>query len=317
MTTYGSPYPHPSYAATQRPEWFEPVLPTSAAPLIGLLILVFPLFLLALESLLAPVMEYVQSLLMPVNAGVPYTSMPWYLVIKIALFLVFTFTGITLLILKITCLYYEVWSHYFDQPHPEHPPYHPDAQDSMVSLFNWGVFRVFRILAPSLMWIGLTIAAALLWFWFFTAFTNFGFLTFQLQFTLGIFAMGVLGFFSFLSLFGLFANVFKSILGDVAAITEPEKPAQTLYDRVQSIAFASPWAVILYPLYLVFYLLVAVEIILFWVNYDISDLFNLNPSMLIVYGVTVATFAMFIVLQAMKFMTYHDALKRAYKRILR
>jgi hypothetical protein len=306
--------PNPSF--TPQPAWFEVFLPVGAAPLLLLLFLILPIFLLAGESLFAPVYEWVHSQLMPVNAGMTYTELPLLLIFKIILFCIFTFTGVALLILKINCLYYEVWSYWLKEPHPLHTQYHPDPQDSMIALFNWGVFRWFKILSPFLGWFILAVLSGIVLMWFFNTYSFLGVFTFQLQIMVSFFVMAVLGFFTFLGFFKMLWRLLTSILGDAAAITEPEKPAQVIFDRVQKLAFASPWIVLLYPLYFVFYVVILAEVVLLMANFDITDILAFHPDALgLIYGLTAATMVAFLVLSALKFLAYHDALGRFYNRV--
>lgn len=314
MNTF-DPSLHKNQAMPSRPDWFEVFLPMSALPLLFLLFLVLPLFLLAAESLFAPVVEFIQSLLIPVNAGMTYTGIPLLLIVKILLFSAFTFTGITLLLLKVSCIYHEVWSHFLHQPHPRHVPYHPDQQESMVALFNWNIFRWYKILGPVAAWTALTIVVGAVDLWLFNSFTDFGFFGFQLQLTLGFFMMSVLGFFTFLAACKAIWAMFTTILGDVAAMTEPEKPTQVLYERSRRLSFGSPWVVVLYPVYFLFYLALVGGIIGLIVAFDIQDILTFNPDILIIYGVELATLVVFLTLSAMKFMAYHDALGRFYQQL--
>jgi hypothetical protein len=299
------------------PDWFEVFMPLPAASLVILLILVLPIFLLTAESLFAPVYDFVRSLLMPVNAGIAYTSLPFLLLVKIVIFCIFTFTGLALLLLKISCLYHEVWAHFFQQPHPQHTPYHPEQQASMISLFNWNLFRWYRVLSPFVGWLAVTIVSASILMWLFNSFTDFSFFTFQMQFTLGFFIMSVLGLFTAIALVKTLWAAFTTILGDVAAITEPEKPTQILYDRTRKLAFLSPWGMLLYPMYFIFYVALIVEIVLLLVNYDIQDLLSFKVNVLPIFGIELLTFGIFILLSVMKFMAYHDALYRYYNRFVR
>ncbi len=300
-------------AMQARPDWFEIFLPVSVIPLILILVLILPIFLLTAESLLAPVYDFVRSLLMPVNAGITYTSLPLVLILKIALFSLFTFTGVGLLCLKIVCIYHEVWSHFFYQAHPKHALYHPDQQESMIALFNWNVFRWYRILGPVLGWLGTTILVGTLGLWFFNSFTDFGFLSFQIQFTLGFFLMSVLGFFTAIAAVKGLWEIVTTMLGDVAAITEPEKPAQIIYERAHKLAFGSPMVLFLYPLYFLFYLAIIAEVILLIVQFDIQDILSFNPDILLILGIEVLTIVVFLILNAMKFMAYHHGLNRYYR----
>lgn len=316
MTTWDTPL-QKTESFQSPPDWFEALVPVSATPLILLLLLILPIFLLAAESLFAPVYDFVHSLLIPVNAGMSYTGLPLQLIIKIILFSIFTFSGVMLLLLKVSCLYHEVWSYFFQQPHPAHTTYHPDQQESMIALFNWNVFRWFKVFGPTLGWTGLTILAGAVGLWIFTSFTDFGFFTFQLQFSLGFFMMSVLFFFTGIALLkGVFAAL-TTILGDVAAITEPEKPTQVLFERARKLALASPWSLVLYPAYLLFYVGLILEIVLLIARYDIQDFLTFNPDILPVFGLEIITFILFMLLNAMKFMVYHDALSRYYQRYSR
>ncbi len=307
---------HKTSTLQAKPTWVEVFMPVSAFPLLLVLFLILPIFLLAAESLLSPVLDYIKALLIPVNVGMAYTTMPLILIFKIIIFSFFAFTGVGMLLLKISCLYHEVWSHFFHQPHPKHTVYHPNQQDSMVALFNWSLFRWYKVLGPFAGWFVLTVLAGAFSFWLFDIFTSFGVFSFQLEVTFGFFVVSILSFLTVIAFFKGIWGVVTTALGDVVAITEPEKATQVVFERAQKVAFKSPLSLFLYPLYLLFYLAVITEAILLVTQFDISDLLSFNGSILTIYGIEFITLTVFFLLSAMKFMTYHDALGRYYQRYI-
>ncbi len=285
-------------------------------PLLLVLILVLPLFILAAGSLLAPLIDYLRALIIPPNSDVPQAVLPLILIIKLALFSIFSFTGIVLLLLKMTCLYYQVWSCFLGQPHALHTAYHADQQESVVSLFNWNLFRAYKSLTPLTLWLLVTLLLGSALSWAFTTLNILPMPLFQLGISIGLFIFMVTSFFTLLAFFKAVWLGITTLLGDVVAITEPEKPAQTAFERSRKLAFRSPWGLLLYPLYLVFYLLLATEVVLLLANYDIPTLLTLNPKVLVpVFGLELLTIAVFVLLAALKLMTYHDALSRYYRQL--
>ncbi len=300
-----------------KPDWFEFLLPRSALTLLLLLFFVLPLFFLTAESLFSPVYEFIKSLLIPINTGMVYTTFPLQLVIKILLFSFFTFTGVALLWLKISCLYHEVWSTRFYAPSPLHTPYHPDQQGSLVALFNWNLFRFAKVYGPLLGWLFATLVIGTICFLSFTSFTDFGFLTFQLQFSGIVFVMSVLFLFLLLTCFKACWLGVTTMLGDVAAMTEPEKPIEVVFARARKLAFVSPWSIILYPLYVVLTLMVVAEVLYLVITYDVQDVLSFNPNVLPIFCFDLLTIAALIILSALKFLTYHDAMCRYYRHLPR
>jgi hypothetical protein len=302
----------PRHSVNSNKSWLSALLPLSAIPLWLLLIVILPVSLLLAESLFSPFAEFLQSLLMPINNGNPNGTLPLSLLLKMLLFLIFAFTGITMLLLKITCLYYQEWIGFFNRPHPEHADYHPEQQESMIALLNWNLFRLYQVLGPPAMWAGGTVIVTSCLLFLSNLTSDFGFFTFQLEFTLGLFLFLTLSFFTTLSVFKAIWISFCSLLGDVSAITEPEKPSQVLFERTRRLAFLSPWVWLVYPLYAIFWMAVLSETILLLAYFDMTTLWQPGPQWLLILECSAVTLFSFIVLKGLKLMVYHDALARYY-----
>lgn len=307
---------NPSASGVQ-PDWFEAILPPSAMLLVVLLWLTLPVFLLTAESLFAPLYDVIRSVLFPINgSGISFTQFPIILLAKIALFLLISITGIGLLTLKTKCLYTEVWSMFLPPPSHQHSAYNPDQKNSMVALVNWMLFRFFSVFGPVLGWLLAGIIVGAIWYWAFNLFSGFGFLTFQIQFTLGLFVLMVIGWFALLEALKVANRFVGSSLGDMAAMLEPEKPAQVIYDRVQRLGFISPWQLLFYPLNALFSLAVLIEMVFLLVKVDIDALLSFQPIIVPVYSLCAITLVVFLLLNSLKLLTYHDAMQRYYRKFI-
>lgn len=295
-----------------RPGWLELLLPPAVVPLLALLIVLLPIALLSAKSLLVPVFEWIQPFLIPIKAGGKPVYFSLFLMLKVVLFALFSFLGVKLLVLKLMTTYIDGWSRSVEQAHPSHVAYHASPLDSLVALFNWNLYRWISVLGPVLLsviayWLCVSIGL-----WTFDLFG--GFVPLMIQFTLGIFALGVavamIGWNTVVAI----KRLFQTLLGDVIAVTEPELPAELVHQRSLALMMGSPWSTILLPSYGVFYLVVLVELVVLFTQFRIQSLIQLSPELVTLYVMNTATIAVFVVLNAMKFLAYHDGLTRFYQK---
>lgn len=295
-----------------KPGWLELLLPPAVVPLLALFVLLLPIALLSAKSLLVPVLEWVQPFLIPVKAGAKPVYFSVFLMLKVLLFGLFSFLGVKLLVLKLMTTYIDGWSRSVEQAHPSHVAYHASPLDSLVALFNWNLYRWLTVLGPLVLSIAvywLCVSAGL---WTFDWFGSF--IPLMIQFTLGIFTLGVTSFLIVLNLCVGIKRLFQTLLGDIIAVTEPELPAELVHQRAQTLMMASPWSTILIPSYAVFYLVVVIELVVLFTQFRIQSLLQFSPELLTLYVMNTATIAVFVVLNAMKFLAYHDGLTRFYQK---
>ena len=293
-----------------KPGWLELLLPAAVVPLLVLLVIVLPIALLSAKSLLVPVFEWLQPFFIPIKAGAKPVYFSIFLVVKVILFGLFCFLGVKLLILKLMTTYIDGWSRSVEQAHPNHVAYHASPLDSLVALFNWNLYRWISVLGPLLVSILVYWVCVSAGLWSFDWFG--GFVPLMIQFTLGLFTVGVAAVMVGWNMVVGIKRLFQTLLGDIIAVTEPELPAELVHQRSQALMMASPWSTILLPSYGVFYFVVLVELAILFTQFRIQSLIQLSPELITLYVMNTATIAVFVVLNAMKFLAYHDALTRFY-----
>lgn len=294
--------------------FLDSLLPPPALPLLLLLLLVLPLSLLAGQSLLIPLFESVLALFLTGSDGL-YTTLPWYFYLKLLAFVLLTFFGLFQLVLRIKTYYFTVWAQQFPQAHALHVRYQPDNQMSLVALINWTLYRTGSIFGPPLMLGLLTCGLGVVEIWLFNVFSGLPFISLPIQFIVALFL------FMLFSLFTAFAcanglwTYFTTVFGDVVAVTEPELPAKTAYERCNRIAFASPMVYVFYPAYFLFVVGVLVEVYVFLSTYTVKDLITFQINIPAVLGLEILTVGMYLVLGFLKMYTYHNALMAYYGKL--
>ncbi len=293
---------------------FEMLLPPQAVPLLGVLLLMIPLTLLAGESLFVPLFESVKSLLIPEMEAMQ-THLPTHFYVKLAAFCFLTFFGVIQMILRIRLCYYQAWAKAFSRPDPLHVDYQPDPQQSMLAVLNWNMFRWFMILVPPLLIGAITIGVGFLELYLFNMFVDMPAMSLPAMIVSFLFITLLLSLFSLFSVFNSIWIALITLFGEVAAITEPDLAAKTIYDRCRRIAFASPFVYLLYPAYVLFLLLVVTEIGWLLMAYDVQDLVHFRLNLPLILGLEIGTLAVYLGLNFLKFFTYHDALSRYYRKL--
>lgn len=294
--------------------FFDWILPPPAVPLVILLLIILPMALLAAQSLFLPLLEFVSSLLFAGSEG-GAASLPFHFFLKLGAFLVLAFFGLVQLVLRINAFYYSVWAKGFPRPHPLHVDYEPDNQQSMVALLNWKLYRLFGVMAPPLVLGAVTFLVGLGELYLFNLSTGLPFISLSIQFIVALFLFMVLSLFTGFAFLNSVWTFLTTVFGDIIAITEPDLPAKTVFDRAGRIAFASPMILIFYPAYLVFLLGVVVEVYLLLSTYTVQDLITLNVNIPLILGLEVLTLVCYLSLNYLRFYTYHHALARYYNNL--
>jgi hypothetical protein len=294
--------------------FFDWILPPPALPLIILLMIVFPMAILSAQSLLIPLLEYLTSLVMSGSEG-GSVSLPLHFYIKLGAFLVLVSFGLIQLVLRINAYYYSAWAKGFPKPHPLHVAYHPDNQQSILSLLNWKLYRLFTIFAPPLFLTALTFGLGLLELYLFNLSTGFPFISLSIQFIVAIFLMMLLSLFTGFSLINSSWTFLTTVFGDLIAITEPDLSVKTIFDRCGRIVFSSPMIFIFLIAYGAFILGFLGEIYFLVATYDIQDLLKFKMNFPLLLGAECVTFVFYITINYLRFYTYHMALSNFYNKL--
>lgn len=305
-----SAYPADRYSVT----FMDYLLPPQALPLIILLLLILPMAILTGESLFIPLAEWIKSLFTS-GSDVGSTSLPLYFFLKLAVFLVLTFFGLVQLIFRINTLYLMAWSSKFPKPHTLHVNYEPDLQLSPASLLNWSVYRLLMVVAPPLVMGVVTFLVGLLEVYLFNLFSGLPFISLPIQFIVAIFVSLLLCLFTGFACLNSVWTLFTTVFGDVIAVTEPELPAKTIYDRCGRIAFSAPLIYVFYVAYFIFLVGILVELYLLVANTDILDVVSFHANIPLILGIEAVTFGLYLVLSFIKFYTYHQALENYYVKL--
>ncbi|MBX2860569.1 MAG: hypothetical protein KTR14_05005 [Vampirovibrio sp.] len=290
---------------------FDFLLPPQAVVLAGILILMTPMILLTGESLLLPLFEYAKTIFIP-GSKTTLGALPFTYFLKLGAFLILTFFALIQLGLRLKTVYYTIWSVNFPRPHRLHVDYQPDSQQSMLALLNWYIYRVLVVVGPPLALALITTLVLVIQYTMFVTFIDQTFMSLPLQIIVAMFVMFVLMILTVYALIYSLWNMFTTVFGDVIAITEPDLPAKTAFDRSRRIAFKSPFTWFLYPCYAVFVGVVCYELFLLFFHYDIHDLIGFKVNLPLILFLEVLTFAFYLLMNFFKFYTYHRSLAEYY-----
>lgn len=314
------PYPH-SLPGTERPPlgFLDFVLPPSGALLFGLFVIVLPLWLLTGESLILPIIEASRVFInnpesQVVSKGV-FLGLPLHFYLKAGIFLLLSFLGVMQVFWRIKATYYTVWSFAFGRVHSLHPAYHPDPQLSAITLMNWGLYRFISLWAVPLLLVTITALIGFGELYFLNAFPNAPVFTLPLQYILALFFFSLFALISFFSVLNTLWASITTVFGDVIAVTEPELPPKTIFDRASRLSFSSSWVVPFLLLQALFWIGAGVALYLLFSRYDIEDVVTFNADMLGLFAASTLSVALYIMLNYLRFFTYHHALTRFYAKL--
>lgn len=288
----------------------EMILPPQTVPLFLILIVILPLALLTAESLFVPLLEWMNSASTGAEEGLPF-----HFFIKMGAFLLLSFFGVFQLLMRINTTYYAVWARSFSRPHPLHVDYQPDEQQSILALLNWNMYRLMMICAPP---IGLTLLTGLVGvieIYLFNVLSGMPLISLPIQFIIALFIIMVLVLVTAFAYLNSVWTAFTTIYGDVAAVTEPDLPAKTIYERCGRIAFMSPLSYLLYPTYFFFWIALLAEVYLLITTLDIQDLIHFRANLPLIVGLEVATIGLYLLMNYLRFYTYHTALVNYYAKL--
>ncbi len=293
---------------------FEMLLPPQAFILLILLLVLLPVTLLAGQSLFIPLFESLKSFVLPEMKGMQ-TILPWPFYLRLGIFLLLAFLGVFQLILRIRLAYYQAWAKGFSRPDPLHIDYQPDAQQSMLSVQSWNVYRLFAICLPPLIIGSIFVGTCFLELYLFNQFIDMPITTLPAVVISFLFISLLLMLFTVFSVGNSLWVLMITLFGDVVAITEPDLTVKVIYERCSRVAFSSAWVYLLYPAYFLFLIGVGAEIIGLVTTYDLQDLLQFKINFLLILALEGATLITYLGLNYLKFHAYHHALKRYYQRL--
>jgi len=288
--------------------------PPQAFLFMVLLVLMAPMTLLTAESLFIPLFESVRGMMVP-EAVALHVDLPWQFYFKFAIFLALTFLGFFQLILRIKLSYYQIWAQAFSRPDPLHVDYAPEPQQSMLAALSWNFYRVLVLLAPPVVMIAIACGVGFLELYFFNQWIHLPAVMLPVLIIVFLFIVMILGLLSMVLVVHSIWRAVISAFGDAIVITEPDLPANMVMARCRRIAFASPFAYALYPVYFLFWVTVLAEVVWLLITYDASDLISFQFNFMGVFVLMAATLAFYLVLNFAKLCVYHDALKRYYRNL--
>jgi len=287
---------------------------SQALPLMGLLLFIFPIALLAGESLFIPLSEFIRTVTLPADS--PFkVILPYHFFIKLGCFSVLAFLGVFQLVQRIRLLCLQTWMARLSQPDILHVPYHADTKASMVSLLSWHLYRVWLVLGTPIIASIVASILAVAGMYAFGLLINIPAALLSLFMILGLFLLFTTGF-VLMVLFarGLWLGVI-SAYGDIIAIAEPELPSKVIIDRCVRLCGLSPWVIALYTAYTVFALFFGVLAWLFLAVVDINDLFQLFQGRFPFLWVLLAEAGLlgfFLALDYATLQVYHHAMQLYY-----
>lgn len=304
-----NPYEEPSELTV-----FDMFLPPQAVPLLGILLVITPFFILTAESLIEPMVLFVQERVIPGNE-LSFATLPLNFFIKFILFAVLGFVTFGQLLLRIETIYVAMWSKTTPRPHELHVDYSPDRYFSIMSLMSWKLYRLIAIIMPPVLSILLTGFVSMVVLYFVQAFNSSNTATLSFQFTVAIFVTLVLFMLTaFISLNSIW-NIFITIFGDMTAITEPDLSNKSIYQRANRIAFTCKRSILLYGMYFIYYACTITLVVLLLTKYNITDLTGFKANFFLIFLLEALVFAGYIALNHFKFKAYHRALILYYENL--
>jgi hypothetical protein len=291
------------------------LLPAPAVPLMILLLIVLPLGLLSAQSLLLPLFETLSALVIGATGEGLVPTLPWYFYLKLTAFFILAFFGLLQVVLRITTYYYAVWSKGVGVVHPMHVPYQPESQMSMISLLNWKLYRLFALFTPPVVLLLITGFVGLIELYIFNYSVGLPFIGLSVQFIIALFLLMVFSLFTGLAFVNSIWNYFTTVFGDVVAVTEPELPAKTVFDRCGRVAFGSPLIWVFYAGYLCFLVAVGMESVWLLTHHTVQDLLLFRANVPLILVIEVITLFFYISMNYVRFMAYHQSLGSYYAKL--
>lgn len=293
---------------------FDMFLPPQAVPLLGILLIITPFFLLTAESLIEPLVLFVQERVIPGNE-LSFATLPLNFFIKFILFAVLGFLTFGQLLLRVETIYVAMWSKTTPRPHELHVDYSPDRYFSIMSLMSWKLYRLISIILPPILSILLTGFVSLVVMYFVQAFNSTNTATLSFQFTVAIFVTLILFMLTAFICLNSLWNIFITIFGDITAITEPDLSNKSIYQRANRIAFTCKRSLMLYAMYFIYYTCTFTLVALLLTHYNITDLIRFKANYFLIFGLEILCFSGYIALNHFKFKAYHRALVMYYQQL--
>lgn len=299
-----------SFSGTRKKGWFWGVLPPSAPLLWLMLMLLGPMALLGGESLLYPLVEKLPAFL---TSG--EISMPFLYFLKVLAFGAMVFLAFSQLILRLQVCYFTEWSLGFPRPHHLHVDYAPHPRESMAALIRWQGFRAMRVVVPPLLFTVLTALIGTVALFLFNHWMASLSLLNPIFMIISIFLLSVAGVATMLFVINSIWVSLTSLYGVCAAVSEPDLPTFLLYERVNRIAFCSPWTWLLIPLYGLCHLgLLAFIVWLLWV-YSIEELMSLQLNFGLILALELLLVVAYTSVNYLRWVSYNKALVVYYNKL--
>lgn len=291
-------------------DWVRMLLPPGT-PLLLLLVVVFlPLAMLTGESLFIPLFE---ELRLMGKGQLP--NLPLVFFVKVLAFLLLCSLAVVQVLFRLEVLYFTAWSRYYPRPHPLHVDYQPDYRDSMISLMVWTFYRAARLLMPPAAFaLALVVLSWAEFQLFNTLLANPAF-NLPLSFIMGLFFLLLLGAALGISLLYSAWNGVMTLYGNCVAITEPDLPMPTVFDRSTRMALVTARILFLLPLLALSGLNVLLYAVWLMISFNIEDLLQQGDhwGTILLWGFLV--FVGVVAYNGYKFFAYHKTLQQYYDRL--
>jgi hypothetical protein len=304
-----TPYPQKALG------FFDLLMPPQTVILVILLMIIAPVALLTGESLLSPLIDWVRAIFMAESASVVADTLPAFFFLKFGLFVVLCFLGGVQLLLRLNTLYYGTWAMVLDSPHPLHPPYQPDPQLSSLALLNWNAYRLLHIVGPPALTLVVMFGLGFIELWLFNLLSGVPMFGLPLQMIAATFLFLIMGLVFVCACLRSVWVLLYTLFGDVMAVTEPDLPVRTMFERCRRIALVSPRVIALYPAYALFYMGLLAAVVWLLITYDIEDLIGLKADVVQLLGIQSLLFGVYMLLNFWNLSCYHHALVTYYQRL--
>ena len=313
MSSFPSSHPLPSSSPTPSSQHglVATLLPQGSLPLLLLWLMLAPLALLTAESLLMPLADSMQLLSQGLTPGLGAAY--W---IKLVLFLVLSWLGITQVSLRLQVLYTAAWSQQYPRPHAKHVDYLVDLREAMLSLIAWNTYRWLRLMVPPILLACLTVVLGYAEIALFNTLLINPALSLPIPFILGLFLLLSMAVVTGLMVVRSLLHGLRTLFGSCVAITEPDLPLQTVFERCLRLSDQPWWRLGLVALgYFGGWLLMLGYVVWLLLNYNIETLVMMKASWWPVLALAALLMAYLITFQAIKWHAYHSSLVVGYQRI--
>jgi hypothetical protein len=305
------PHPLPSSLPPRPLGWWDRFVPQGSVPLLLLWLVLAPLALLTAESLLMPLAGALQLMSQGLTPGLGFNY--W---VKLTLFLVLSWLGVTQVSLRLQVLYTAAWSRHYPRPHPTHVDYVVALREAMLSVIAWHAYRWLRLIVPPVVFAALTIVLSCAEIALFNTLLINPALSFPIPFILGLFLLLSVALITVLVTLRSLSQGLRTLFGSSVAITEPDLPLPTLFDRCLRLTQHTWWVMGLLAMgYLSCWLVMLTYVAWLLLKYNIETLVMFQAPWWPVLLATLLLMAYLITFQASKWHAYHQAMVSTYHQL--